>query len=183
MMIANCVASCCPNSSYSDLIKTVTAVLAIPLAIVTFYLGYRQREKERTRGYYHKAVVDVVLPQLIEFFDRELGNISDAARSAVNGLTSNRKTMPASCTKRLADFSEQLIKMLDVVTDRTLIFDEQITELIREDFEQVQDDVANWFGDIALRKSRDIEELPGLVKAGERRIIKHLYSGSFRNSN
>jgi hypothetical protein len=180
-MTLPCIATCPLPSSYSDVLKTVASVLALPLALITFYLGYRQREGERTRGYYHKAVIDVVLPQLIEFFDLQLEKVVQAARDATKGLNSLRKTMPPGVTKSLAEFSASLFEMQDVITNRTLIFDEKVTELIRKDFEQIQDDVANWFGELALRKSREIEELPGLVKKGQRAIIKHLYSGKFKN--
>jgi hypothetical protein len=183
MLDPTCLPACQSSSASSlpDLVKTITSIAAIPLAIVTFYLGYRQKEKERTRGYYQAVAVDAVLPAIIAFFDGSLEKVMDAGREAIKGAASARKTVPVGATRGLAAFSEELFKLQDHVTDRTLIFDEKVTESIRVDFEELQDDVANWFGDIALHKRRDIEELPPLIKKGQRTIIFHLYDGEFRN--
>lgn len=177
----NYLPPCLPQAGMADTTKTIASAVAIPLAIVTFWLGYRQRERERTRGYYHKVVVDVLLPDILAFFDEQTEAISEAGRQAEKGLASMRKTLPRTCTISLSDFSAALYKLLDKISERTLIFDEKITSLVVREVDDLEDSVTGWFNDIALFKRRNVEELAGLMKSSQRNIVKLLYKGEFRD--
>jgi hypothetical protein len=164
-----------------DVVKTVATALALPLAAFTFWLGYRQKERERTRSYYHKVVVDVVLPGILDFFQAQAEAMTEAGRQAQLGLKSSRKTMPRSCSIALSNFSTGLYSLLDAITQRTLIFDEKVTAEIRNDVEDIEDAVTDWFNDAGLHKRRDVEEIRPLVQRGQRLLIKRLYKGEFRD--
>lgn len=176
-----CIQGATQTTSTLDVIKTVTSVLAIPLAVLTFILGYRQKERERTRAYYHKVVVDVVLPVILEFFGAQAELMAEAARQAERGMASGRKSMPRSCSVSISNFSTGLYLLLDKVTERTLIFDEKISRQINDDFEDIEDAVTGWFGDITLHKRRNVEEVAQLLQQGQRTVIKRLYKGEFRD--
>jgi hypothetical protein len=178
----SCVAAAARQAaSWPDLVKTIASVAALPIAGLTFWLGFRQKERERTLSYYHKVVVDVVLQKILDGFASEIERINEAGRTAIVGMKSNRKSMPRSCNLALSEFGTNLFTLQDVVVERTIIFDEKTTEEIREDFQQTQDDVTVWFSDVVLHKRRNFEELEQLLRAGQRRIIRRLYQGDFRN--
>ena len=176
-----CTTIIAQQANLLDLLKTTASVAALPLAGLTFWLGYRQKERERTRGYYHKAVVDVVLPQILETFGIEIDRLREAGRAALEGLASKRKTMPRASSVALSEFTTNLFFLQDAIVERTLIFDEKMTNEIREDFEGIEDKAKGWFGDVVLHKRRNLEELEAILKTGQRTVIKRLYRGEFRD--
>jgi hypothetical protein len=169
------------TNSAGDALKTVAAIVSIPLALITFLLGYRQRERERTRSYYQKVVVDSLFQDILDFFSSQAEPIVTAGREGLKGLASNRKTLPRSCSLALSDFSTKLFALQDKITERTAIFDERITSEVQGDFEAVQDEITGWFNDASLHKRRELDELPQLLKSGQRTIVKRLYRGEFRD--
>jgi hypothetical protein len=178
-----CTTECAQQaiSSWPDIIKTVASVLALPLALLTFWLGYRQREHERTLSYYHKVVVDALLPKILEGFAVEIDRMQEAGREALVGLKSSRKAMPRKCSIALADFATNLFGLQDLIAERTLIFDEKITNEIKDDFQGTQDDVTDWFSDVILHKQRHFEEIEQILRLRQRQLIKRLYRGEFRD--
>jgi hypothetical protein len=159
----------------------VAAVSAVPLAALTFWLGYRQRERERNLSYYHKAVVDVVLPKILEGFAIEIDRMQEAGREGLAGMKSSRKTMPKKCSVALAEFATNLFALQDTIAERTLIFDEKTTNDVRDDFQSTQDDVTDWFNDIILHKQRHLEEIEQIMRSRQRQLIKRLYKGDLRD--
>lgn len=170
------------TSPWLDTVKTVAAIAAVPGALLTFILGYRQKEKERTLAYYHKVVTDVAVPNIFAFFAEQVQSISAAGRDAQEGLDSDRKTMPRSVTVALAAFSTQLFNLQNSITDRTIVFDEPTTSKIALAFEAIQDNTSGWFNDASLYKRRNVEELTGILRRGQRSVVGLLYKGQFRNS-
>jgi hypothetical protein len=169
------------TTNWPDVVKTIASVVALPLAAFTFWIGYRQKEKERTRSYYHKVVIDVVLPLILDGFAVEIERIREAGRTALQGLQSNRKTMPRSCSVALSEFGTNLFQLQDSITERTIIFDEKLTRLIGVDFELTQDDITRWFDEASLHKRRELPELEALLRARQRQIIRRLYRGDCRD--
>ncbi len=161
--------------------KTVAAIVALPLAGLTFWLGYRQRERERTVSYYHKVVVDKVIDELFKFFNQQTLELDRAAREALAGMAESPPAIPEKSKQALADFSTTLFKLNDLITDRTVMFDERATEQIRAEFEKIQDDATEWFDHVGSHKRRNAEELKILLRRGQRAVIKQLYKGQFRN--
>lgn len=164
-----------------DVVKTAAAVLALPLAGLTFWIGYRQREHERTLSYYHKVVIDVVLPKILEGFAVEIDRMQEAGREALAGMKSARKTMPKKCSVALAEFASNLFGLQDTIVERTLIFDEDTTDDVRDAFQSTQDDVTEWFNDVTLHKQRHLEEIEHILRLRQRQLIKRLYKGDFKD--
>ena len=125
-VFCHCVETVKQATSATDTAKTVTSVLALPLALTTFLIGYWQRERERTRSYYHKVVVDVVLQRILDFFGEQVEAMTSAGRDALDGLASARKAIPRSCRVKLSEFATGLFELQDKITERTAIFDEKI---------------------------------------------------------
>jgi hypothetical protein len=171
-----------PVNSVTDTIKTIVTVITLPVAVLTFLLGYRQKDHERTLTYYHKVVVDESLPKIFTFFDAQIPPPGKAARDALEGVSSPEKAVPKTCTVTLASFSTGLFDLKDAITQRTALFDERITPEIEEEFEEIQDQASGWFNDVALYKRRDVQELNGILSQGQREIIRKLYRGQFRDS-
>lgn len=169
------------TSQLLELVKTVTAIAAVPGALLTFVLGYRQKEKERTLAYYHKVVTDFAVPNIFTFFSDQVQSISTAGREAQDGLNSERKTLPRSVTIALSAFSTQLFTLKNSITDRTIVFDEAITGRLDLAFEAIQDDTSGWFNDASLFKRRNVEELTAILRRGQRTVVGLLYRGQFRN--
>lgn len=175
-------ADCCAHAkSFLDNVITVVSVLAVPTAAFTFWLGYRQKERERTLSYYHKVVVDVVISDVFRFFDEQIRQLSQAGIEARDGINSGRVTMPRAVKSVITSFSTELFKLQDQIADRTIVFDEHTTEEIKQEFEIIQDRVTGWFNDLYQSKRRGLEELRSALRDGQRRVIKHLYRGQFRN--
>ena len=180
-ILGACAVAAPQSASWLDWGKTLAAICALPLAGTTFWLGYRQKERERTRSYYHKAVVDIVLPKILESCAQETERLLETGRTALAGLKSARKTMPRSCNIALAEFTKNWFALQDLITERTLIFDERITEEIRQDFQSTEDDAKEWFNEVSLHKRRNVEDLDAIMKKSQRTVIKRLYRGDFRD--
>lgn len=161
-------------------VKTVTSILAAPVAAFTFWLGYKQKERERTLSYYHKVVVDVTIPTIFKFFDEQVKLLTTAAEEAKRSSSTTRRTLPRPAHQALTTFSTALFQLQDEITDRTIIFDEKVTEKIRLGFETIQNEATCWFSDILQRKPRSVEEVKIILQTGQRRLIKQLYEGQFR---
>jgi hypothetical protein len=174
------VATSSANGS-SDLVKTIITVIALPLSALTFWLGYRQREFERRRSYYQDVVIDAVLPDILPVFDQQSLDMSNAGTEGLKGLSSVRKTMPRSCSIALATFADSIFRLQDRIVQRVAIFDELQVESIREEFQQLQDDVANWFNDIGLHKRREVGEIDALLRTHQRNLIRMLYRAEMRS--
>jgi hypothetical protein len=160
--------------------KTIAAVAAFPAALLTFMLGYRQKEKERTLSYYHKVVTENVTQPIFDFFEKNIQALTAAGQEAQKAMLTTRKTIPRSATSTLAAFSTELFNLQDLITERTIVFDEKITEKIRLAFESIQDKASAWFNDVALHKRRNIEELTQDLRSGQRAVVSLLYQGQFR---
>jgi hypothetical protein len=183
-VVAAC-SQCCQSVSASagtaDLVKTLVTVLALPLSALTFWLGYRQREYERRRSYYQDVVIDAMLPEILEAFDQQSSALTGSGLAGLNGLASNRKTMPRSCGVALASFASAIFDLQDRIVQRVAIFDELQTEEIREAFQQTQDEVTDWFDDISSHKRRELGEIDGLLRKNQRLLIRLLYKGKMRS--
>jgi hypothetical protein len=164
-----------------DTAKTIVAIGALPAAFLTFFIGYRQKEKERTLTYYHKVVTDVAVPNIFTFFADQIPFLTEAGRNAHTGIKSVRKTMPRSSSLALAEFSTKLFALRDSITDRTIVFDDSISNKIDLAFEKIQDDAAAWFNDVAQHKRRNLEDLTVMLRRGQRTVIGLLYRGQFKN--
>ncbi len=160
-----------------EFIRNVFAILSVPLGMLTFWLGYRQRVYERNRSYYQDAVIDVLLPDVIAVFDELSLRLSAAGQEAVKGLSSSRKTLPRSCSLALANFADILFKLQDRVIQRSTIFDESLLEPIRDVCQATQDEITAWFEDAGLHKKREIPELDLSLRKNERLLIRLLYQG------
>lgn len=168
-------------AGFSDLIKTATSLIALPFAGFTFWLGYRQRERERTRSYYHKVVVDVVLPDILTFFDQQGIELRAAGHAALTGAASPRRAIPKSCKAALAVFGTSLFDLQDKIVQRTAIFDENLTLKLEDTFPKIQDDVTNWFSAVDLQKSPSVEGLTAVLRSSQRAVIRLLYTGEYKN--
>jgi hypothetical protein len=167
--------------SLTDLVKTIAAVVALPIALGTFWVGYRQKDRERMLSYYHSAVVDISLPLIMDFFDSQLPLVDGAGRVAIEGVASSEKAVPKQSISTLASFSTGLFNLKDSITQRTVIFDEEITPQIELEFEAIQDHASEWFNDVAQFKRREIPELAAILRRGQRLVVRRLYQGRFRD--
>lgn len=173
---------CCPQPrAWLDGLMAIVSTLAVPVALFTFWLGYRQRERERTLSYYHKVVVDVVIDDVFSFFDKQIRSLTESGTAAREGLAAGRLTMPRPIKQALTGFSTALFSLQDQIAERTVVFDVETTELVKRAFERIQDQATGWFNDLYQHKRRGIEELNNILREGQRSIIKQLYAGQFRN--
>ena len=163
---------------WSERAKILVPVGAIGLSTFTFFLGYRQRDRERTLSYYHKTVTDAVMPAILEFFPAQLTALEAAAIQALQ--PSARRTKPISTTKTLSTFSTQLFDLHDSIVERTVLFDEKATSKINKIFEEIEDSVSEWF-DNAMQKKKSIDQLKSIVRSGQRRVVRGIYEGQFRD--
>ncbi len=168
---------CATTASFADWIKTCTAIAALPLAAFTFYLGFRQKEKERSKDYYHKNVVDFVLPPALLFFSTEIPNLQQAGKAAIAGMRSAAAELPRESVAALTRFSTGLFDLQDIITARTAVFDQAATNKIQTRFEDLQDAVSTWFDEVGMHKRRNPEELANIVMDGQRSIVKHIFEG------
>jgi len=171
---------CAPTSPTWQTVLTVVPLPILLLAGLTFWLGYRQKEKERTLAYYHKVVVDEVIPAVIDFFTAQIKALNTAGTDGINGMASQAKAIPEGTKQALTNFSMALFQLQDVITDRTSIFDEGVTDNIRIEFQTIQDDALQWFDDIGIHRRRNVEELMRILQIGRRQVAKQIYRGQFR---
>jgi len=169
------------NSDWLDLLKTTGASLVLPLSLTTFWLGYRQKEKERSKSYYHKIVVDVVLEPILNFFSTHIPNLQEAAVGAIRGMKGARVAIPKTSTERLARFSTELFDLQDMVIARTSVFDTVATNHLERQFQDLQDQVSEWFDDVGMHKRREPEGLEMVIMNGQRELVKQILEGKFRN--
>jgi hypothetical protein len=183
-MLLEPLAACPPvPGSLTDTVKTVVAVITLPVAVLTFWLGYRQKDRERMLTYYHKVVVDGSLLKIFDFFEKQAAELDRAAREALQGTASDERVVPKGCTVTLAAFSTGLFDLKDFIAQRTALFDERITPQIEQGFEDIQDRASEWFNDIAQFKRREVAELAAILTKGQREIVRMLYRGQFRDVN
>ncbi len=183
-LITACV-SCCQTvmatGGSGETLKTILSVLAVPLSVLTFWLGYRQREYERRRSYYQDVVIDVMLPDIIDTFDLISEELTNAGRDGLAGISSNRKSMPRSCSIALSKFADTIFKLQDRIVQRVAIFDEPLVDKVRNAFQEIQDDLTGWFEDVGLHKRRDTIEIDPLLKKHQRILIRMLYQCKMRS--
>lgn len=182
--VAGACSQCCQAANAvgaTDLLKTLAVGFALPLSVLTFWLGYRQREYERRRSYYQDVVIDPMLPEILETFDQQSSALTGAGRAGLNGVASNRKTMPRSCGVALASFASAIFSLQDRIVQRAAIFDELQTDEIREAFQQTQDEVTDWFDDVSSHKRRELGEIDGLLRKNQRLLVRLLYKGKMRS--
>ena len=179
--VTRCLCVQVKSSNAWDALKPYVPFATAALSAFTFWLGYRQKEHDRTSGYYQKVVVDVVLPELIGFNEKYIPELDQLAASVGQRPKEKRKTTPRDVTLELRKFSEDLFELQDKITDRTTLFDLKTSARIEQKFDAFQDAITGWFNDASVGKRRERSDLRSLVQEFRRELVRELYKGKVRS--
>jgi hypothetical protein len=114
------------------------------LTIYMFRSGARQKVRERQAAWYHKAVVDPLIPRIDNFFTagttslHSIADLVDRCRST-GGTDCDRELK-----KQVAGFKRDLYSLSSDVSRRLLPFDESKERWATEMFEALENEVTEW---------------------------------------
>lgn len=170
-----------PTFLNEDVLAVWIPLAALGLSALTFWLGYHQKERQRTLTYYHKIVTEPLVPEIIAFCAKNELLIQEAAQISLAAFKGNRKSIPREATQKLTNFSTELFELQDKIVEKIEVFDSKSTRKLEGLFELFQDRITDWFNQVALRRRRNPEELQNIFLDRKRAIVKLLYRGQFRN--
>jgi len=156
-------------------------VVLILIAVWTFRSGLRQRGLERRAAWYHKAVVDHVLPVLARFFCQQNESLAKAAARCVELRgAADGSPLQVLVKATIADFKVQLYAVQAEVSDRTAVFDSKLRDSTSELLDRFEESVSEWFDIHAFSQSRQNQmTLRELLSTFETMLIKLLYDFEF----
>lgn len=151
---------------------------ATPLiAVFTFWLGYRQKERERSSSFYAELVVNPSVIHIDKFFDLYRNQLVAHARQVQP--RSSRATTPRDLTKLLTKFSQDLYELKDNIVKRLEVFDEKAVVRVEIIVSKLETDVTMWF-EGWCRAPAEPEELSRTFSTAKRGMMKNIYKGKFR---
>jgi hypothetical protein len=147
-------------------------VLTALVALFTYWLGSRKKDKDQRFSFYKEVVIDPSISDLDTFFDAYRGRLLDQARV---GLTlTGGAAMPRPLTKLHREFSEDLYTLKDALVGRLEAFDAAAVARISEVIRGLDDGVTGWIFTVRTKEESVIADM--LVVA-RRSIIQTLYKG------
>jgi len=157
----------------TQLVPIIT-ICAPLLAVFTFWLGYRQREKERRFSFFNDVVVTPCMAEILKFFSACSEELLECAREQQS--SSIRKAQPRKVTAALTRFSQDLFALKGFLVERMEVFDHRTTAKASKAFEKIEQDITCWFGSCTTAPA-SLEDLDERIRSGKRAIVRVLYSG------
>jgi hypothetical protein len=151
---------------------------ATPLiAVFSFWLGYRQKERERSSSFYTEVVVNPSVTCIDKFFDSYRNQLVEHARQVQP--RNSRETTPRDLTKLLTRFSQDLYGLKDNIVKRLEVFDEKAVRRVENIVTKLETDVTMWFAGWC-KAPAEPEELSRTFATAKRGLMKNIYMGKFR---
>ena len=179
--VADChqaVADCHQALKHDHTLPEKALSIATPLiAIFTFWLGYRQKERERSSSFYNDVVVIPTVVVIDKFFDLYQNQLVEYARKVQP--RNSRATTPRDLTKLLTKFSQDLYDLKDNIIKRLEVFDEKAVGRVGNIVFKLETDVTMWFG-CRSKPPAEPEELSRMFASAKRGLMKNVYLGKFR---
>jgi hypothetical protein len=102
---------------------TLFPILGTATAGVTYWLGYRQKERERRFGFYKERVLDPSTTEIDDFFEKYRSKLIEHAKRTAG--SSGEGVVPRASTKLYREFSSDLYDMKDKIVTRLEVYDEK----------------------------------------------------------
>jgi len=176
-VIANCHQAIRENHTLSEKAFSILWDATPLICILTFWLGYRQKERERSSSFYNDVVVNPSVAEIDKFFDLYRNQLVEYARQVQP--KSSRLTTPRDLTKLLTQFARDLYGLMDNIVRRLEVFDEKAVGRVGNIMSKLETDVTMWF-DGWCKAPMEPEELGRKFATAKRGLIKNIYQGKFR---
>lgn len=170
-----CTYSCGPGAyAWLGQLVPIVTICAPLLAVLTFWLGYRQREKERRFSFFNDVVVAPCMTEILKFFSKCGEDLIECARE--HDASSIRRAQPRKVTTALTKFSQDLYALEDFVVERMEGFDDRTTDETCKVFERIEQEITCWFGACSTAPP-SIDDLELRIRAAKRSVVRVLYKG------
>ena len=145
------------------------------LAGLTFWLGWRQKERERCFSFYKESVITPSIAQLDSFFEGYREKLSAEAKKP--NPAGGRRTAPRDITKFLQVFSDELYAMKDAIVQRLEIYDTRAVRKVEEAIGKFDTEISLW---LCSPGGKDLDVMGGHVVRAKRLLVKTIYKSRYK---
>lgn len=162
------------------ILSFVQFILLGLLTIYTFRNGSRQKVRERQAAWYHKVVVDPLIPRIEESFCSITPLLHEAAKIAERDRTNGLKSLSSDLKQPISKFKAALFTLASDLSLRLSVFSQKLERDVAAEVDHTEEEVTAWFDGFLNSEPHDQRlSLDNIIRERHTKLLTALMSFEF----
>jgi hypothetical protein len=169
-----------PFNWLPTVVSALQFVLLVCLTLYTFCAGIRTKISERRAAWYHKVVVDPMIPLICAFFAEAEKILCEASALLITNRAANQEGIGKDVALKITDFKKLLYDLSRNLQYRLLAFSSEYEDRVSRLLETVENDMTEWFAkQAACEPHAQRDDLVKLLRCSQTHLFRTLIEIEF----